>query len=147
MERLGRLHEISHDYEPPNLTDAGGHEVVAYGIILLQWKWIPHGTQIHECKFFVLGSPNVDVVFGVDYIMSEGLFSINEWAMQVIGSPKIFERHAVRRNRLPESDTLSRDPLQLIVRSFSSNISWLFYRRITSLTDPVLSRNGMQLHR
>lgn len=84
VERSGRQHEISHDYEPPNLIDAGGHEVVACGIISLQWKWSPRGTRIHECKFFVWQSPSVDVIFGVDYIVSEGLITINERNMLVM---------------------------------------------------------------
>ncbi|KAL8852747.1 MAG: hypothetical protein Q9221_002377 [Calogaya cf. arnoldii] len=82
VKRLGREHKVSQDYEPPNLTDASGNDVVACGIIRLHWKWSPHGTRVHECDFFVFpGTPNLDVVFGVDYILSEGLVTVNEKAM------------------------------------------------------------------
>ncbi|KAL8653798.1 MAG: hypothetical protein Q9226_003698 [Calogaya cf. arnoldii] len=82
VKRLGREHKVSKDYEPPNLTDAGGNDVVACGIIRLHWKWSPHGTRVHECDFLVFpGTPNLDVVFGVDYILSEGLVTVNEKAM------------------------------------------------------------------
>ncbi|CAL8579243.1 hypothetical protein XPA_004993 [Xanthoria parietina] len=39
---------------------------------------------MHECKFFVWQSPSVDVIFGVDYIVSEGLITINERNMLVM---------------------------------------------------------------
>lgn len=82
VERLRWQRKISQDYAPPNLTDAGGHPVVACGIISLQWKWSPQGTRVHDCKFFIFReSPYLDVVFGVDYIVSEGLLTINEKAM------------------------------------------------------------------
>lgn len=81
VERLGRQDEISHDYKSPNLTDAGGHKVVDCGIISLQWKWSPRGHRMHEDKFFVMQSPGVDVLFGEEYIVSEGLLIINEQKM------------------------------------------------------------------
>ena len=95
VEQLGRQDEISHDYEPPYLTDAGDHEVVDCGIISLQWKWSPRGTRMHECEFFVLQSPGVDVIIGEDYIVSEGLLTINERKMLVM----------LRHNKAPTSGT------------------------------------------
>lgn len=82
VEQLRWQHKISQDYEPPNLTDASGHAVVACGIISLQWKWSPQGTRVHNCEFFIFReSPHLDVVFGGDYIVSEELLTINEKAM------------------------------------------------------------------
>lgn len=81
MERLGRQDEISHDYERPDLKDAGGHAVVAHGIISLEWKWLLHGIRWHECKFFVMEPEYLDVLFGAEYIVSEGLVTVNECAM------------------------------------------------------------------
>lgn len=60
---------------------------------------------------------------------------------------KIIEGHALRRSRSLELDTRSRDPLHLIVCSFPSNMPWLVYRRVASLTDLVPSRTEIQLHR
>ncbi|KAI4222299.1 MAG: hypothetical protein L6R36_006245 [Xanthoria steineri] len=81
VERLGRQDEISHDYERPDLKDAGGHAVVAHGIISLEWKWLLHGIRWHECKFFVMEPEYLDVLFGAEYIVSEGLVTVNECAM------------------------------------------------------------------
>ncbi|KAI4260322.1 MAG: hypothetical protein L6R42_004104 [Xanthoria sp. 1 TBL-2021] len=82
VERLGRQREVSQDYDPPNLTDAGGHEVVACGIITLQWKWSPQGTRVHVDDFYIFReSPDLDVVFGMHFILSEGLLTLNEKVM------------------------------------------------------------------
>ncbi|KAI4265011.1 MAG: hypothetical protein L6R38_009711 [Xanthoria sp. 2 TBL-2021] len=82
VERLGRQHEISQDYNPPDVLDANGHPVVACGIISLQWKWSPRGTRVHECSFLVFPeSDHLDVIFGAEYLWSRGLVSVNESAM------------------------------------------------------------------
>ncbi|KAL8850725.1 MAG: hypothetical protein Q9221_004373 [Calogaya cf. arnoldii] len=82
VERLGRQHEISQDYNPPDVLDANGHPVVACGIISLQWKWSPRGTRVHECSFLVFPeSDHLDVIFGAEYLWSKGLVFVNESAM------------------------------------------------------------------
>ena len=82
VERLGRQHEISQDYNPPDVLDANGHPVVACGIISLQWKWSPRGTRVHECSFLVFSeSDHLDVIFGAEYLESKGLVFVNESAM------------------------------------------------------------------
>ncbi|KAI4236757.1 MAG: hypothetical protein LQ349_002365, partial [Xanthoria aureola] len=82
VERLGWQDKISQDYESPNLTDAGGHKVVACGSITLQWKWSPQGLVVYENDFYIFQeSPNLDVVFGADFLDSKGLVSVNKQLM------------------------------------------------------------------
>ena len=95
MERLGRQDEISHDCEPPYLKDAGGHEVVASGIISLEWKWALRGTRFHEDKFFVFEIENLDVLFGAEFILSRDLLTVNERNMLVM----------IAHNKAPTSGT------------------------------------------
>jgi hypothetical protein len=79
---LGKESTISSDFVSPELTDAGGHDVVPCGVIDLDWKWHPRGTRVHQCRFYVFStSDHLDVLFGVEYIVNEGLLIVNESAM------------------------------------------------------------------
>ena len=82
VERLGMLLSISTDFEPPEVVDANGQPVGACGIISLNWKWHPRGVRNNECQFYVFSDSNyLDVLFGVDYIVSENLLLVNESAI------------------------------------------------------------------
>ncbi|KAL9032838.1 MAG: hypothetical protein Q9180_006281 [Flavoplaca navasiana] len=82
VQRLRMEDQISQEFESPALTDAGGHPILACGIIHLQWKLRSRGIRVHECDFFVFPeSRHLDVIFGVNYILDAGLITINEGAM------------------------------------------------------------------
>lgn len=73
---------ISTDFIPPKVVDASGMPVKACGVINLDWKWYPRATRNHVCQFYVLpNSDHLDVLFGVDYIVSERLLQVNELAL------------------------------------------------------------------
>ena len=98
VKRLGwqDKNKVSQDYEPPGLTDAGGHKVVACGSITLQWKWSPQGSVVNEDDFFIFQeSPGVDVVFGAELLVSRDLVSVNERNMLVM----------IAHNKAPTSGT------------------------------------------
>ena len=78
VERLGRSNEISEVKEKPHVQDASGREMVVCGTITLPWKWSNKATRWHEGHFFVMASSDhLDVLFGVEYIVSENLVSFN----------------------------------------------------------------------
>jgi hypothetical protein len=82
VERLGKLPELHQDFVPPELKDASGKYVEVSGEVTLDWKWSPKGTRVHQCKFFVFPrSEHLDVIFGVEYIVAEGLITIEEGVM------------------------------------------------------------------
>lgn len=84
VERLGwqDKNKVSQDYKPPDLTDAGGHKVVACGSITLQWKWSPQGSEVIEDDFFIFQeSPHVDVVLGAEFLVSRNLVTVNKQLM------------------------------------------------------------------
>ena len=80
VDRLGRTKEIIVDDIGPALIDASGHSIIPCGSILLDWRWGRGGTILKQCKFFVFPpeSEHLDVIFGADFIKTEGLFSFNE---------------------------------------------------------------------
>ena len=78
VERLGKQNAILQKYEPPSVQDANGQEMPACGVVTLQWKWSNYGTRVYDGEFFVMpGSQHLDVVFGVEYIVREGLIYFN----------------------------------------------------------------------
>ena len=82
VQRLGKLSSISFDFVPPHIVDASGRLVLACGVIDLRWRWHPHGCRFHECQFYILpDSSHLDILFGVQYIVSENLVFVNESAM------------------------------------------------------------------
>ncbi|KAH8884090.1 hypothetical protein GQ53DRAFT_846441 [Thozetella sp. PMI_491] len=79
VQRLGKLSQISTNFTPPQLVEASGRPIRACGVIKLNWKWQPRGTRTHECQFYVFpGSMHLDVLFGVDFILSENLLRVDE---------------------------------------------------------------------
>jgi len=83
VERLGKTHLISTPPYLPQVCEASGRLIQARGIIHLTWKWHdPRGLRNHDCQFYVFPeSPHLDVVFGVKYIVAEGLIRFNESAI------------------------------------------------------------------
>lgn len=82
VQRLGMASLVSTSFEPPNIVDASGRPVSACGVINLNWTWYPGGTRNHECQFYVLANADhLDVIFGVEYIVSENLLQVNESAI------------------------------------------------------------------
>ena len=76
MERLGRAGSISHNFVPPNLRDVNGNNVNACGTISLEWLWKPNGNTINDCDFYVFANADIDVIFGVQYIVTNRLVEI-----------------------------------------------------------------------
>jgi hypothetical protein len=67
-----------------DLRDVNGRDVVPSGVIHLHWKWSLRGTRTHQCTFYVFStteSDHLDVLFGVEYIVKEGLITVNESVM------------------------------------------------------------------
>ena len=82
MQRLGKVSSICTNFVAPKVVDASGKPVKACGVIKLDWKWHPKATRNHVCQFYVLpDSDHLDVLFGVDYIISEKLLQVNELAL------------------------------------------------------------------
>ncbi|KAI0529929.1 hypothetical protein GGR58DRAFT_495201 [Xylaria digitata] len=82
VERLGKLSSISTEFIPPEVVEASGGPVSACGVIDLDWKWHPQATRNHVCQFYVFPfSSHLDVLFGVEYIVSERLLRVNELAL------------------------------------------------------------------
>jgi len=74
VDRLGKGEDISEEFHPPIVRDVSGHEVASCGTISLEWMWGPEGTKVFDCKFFVFtNSDHLDVIFGVEYIIAQGL--------------------------------------------------------------------------
>jgi hypothetical protein len=97
VQRLGKEPAISLDFVSPGLSDANGHDVVPCGVIDLHWKW-HRGTRIHECRFYVFStSDHLDVLFGVEYIVKEGLITVNESAMAPLTEHKKLTKGTVYR--------------------------------------------------
>ncbi|RWA04856.1 hypothetical protein EKO27_g10244 [Xylaria grammica] len=85
VERLGMLSSISTKFVPPGVVDANGRSVTPCGVVDLKWKWHPQGTRVHVRQFYVLpSSDHLDVVFGAEYIESEGLLRLNEQAFLML---------------------------------------------------------------
>ncbi|KAI0505168.1 hypothetical protein F5B22DRAFT_628827 [Xylaria bambusicola] len=79
VEELGLASSISTIFDLPNIFDANHAPVLPCGVVNLRWKWSPQGTRVHTNQFYVFPSSNhLDVVFGVDFIKSEGLLQVNE---------------------------------------------------------------------
>ncbi|RYC54082.1 hypothetical protein CHU98_g12127 [Xylaria longipes] len=82
VERLGKLSSISTEFVLPEVVEASGGPVSACGVIDLEWKWHPQATRNHVCQFYVFPrSSHLDVLFGVEYIVSERLLQVNELAL------------------------------------------------------------------
>ncbi|KAI1457861.1 hypothetical protein F4805DRAFT_474762 [Annulohypoxylon moriforme] len=82
VDRLGKLSLISTNFVSPQVVEVSGRPVSACGVIDLDWKWHPNGTRNHTCQFHVLpDSDHLDVLFGVEYIISESLLQVNELAL------------------------------------------------------------------
>ncbi|KAI1124035.1 hypothetical protein F5Y10DRAFT_250548 [Nemania abortiva] len=82
VERLGKLSSISTEFVPPEVIEASGGPVSACGVVDLDWKWHPQATRNHVCRFYVFpSSDHLDVLFGVEYIVSERLLQVNELAL------------------------------------------------------------------
>ena len=101
MDRLGKGPWVYRLASPPSLQDASGASVNANGGISLEFKR-QHGNRIHECEFYVFppSSDHLDIVIGVQYIVKEGLLSVNQDALlplvehQVVtGGKFIVHRH------------------------------------------------------
>ncbi|KAI0975150.1 hypothetical protein F4678DRAFT_419465 [Xylaria arbuscula] len=80
VKRLGMESSISPEFDHPVLRDASGQLVTACGVVDLQWKWYPYGTRTHASQFYVLPTGHVDVVIGVEFILSNRLVLTNEGA-------------------------------------------------------------------
>lgn len=82
VQRLGKISSISTEFVPPKVVEASGRPVTACGVINLDLKWHPQATRNHVCPFYVFPhSDHIDVLFGVEYIASEGLLQVNELAL------------------------------------------------------------------
>ena len=84
VEQLGKESSISPNFKGMDLRDVNGRDVVPSGVINLHWKWHPRGTRTHQCIFYVFStteSDHLDVLFGVEYIVKEGLITVNESVM------------------------------------------------------------------
>jgi len=83
VERLGKTHLISTPPHLPQVLDASGRLIRPRGIINLTWKWHdPRGLRNHDCQFYIFPeSAHLDMVFGVEYIVAEGLVCVNESAI------------------------------------------------------------------
>ncbi len=110
VKSLGKVSSVSSKFTPPEIVDASGQPIQACGKIELNWKWYPRGTRTHTCQFYVFpDSKHLDVLFGIDFIVSENLLRVNESVMLPLvvhkklkkGSlssfPRIETRFGVRR--------------------------------------------------
>ena len=88
---LGKEKKIFQDYAPPSLQDVNGHDVVSCGIIPVEWWWSPDRKWMFDCEFFVFAdSDQFDVLFGVEYFVTNGL----------LGIPKDVMAHLIEYTRL-----------------------------------------------
>ena len=81
MTRLKKTDEILQTVALPTVCDASGHDITPCGSVILHWRWVPNGTKIHQCEFFVFPGPEsdrFDVIFGKDFITDQKLLIVNE---------------------------------------------------------------------
>jgi hypothetical protein len=82
VKRLGKESSISQNFTAPEISDASGLSITATGVIELEWKRHPRGNRIHQCHFFVFPtSDQLDIIFGVEYIVQEKLLMVNNDAL------------------------------------------------------------------
>lgn len=82
VKRLGKESSISQNVTVPEMPDASGRSIMATGVIELEWKRHPRGNRVHQCHFSVFPtSDQLDVIFGVEYIVQENLLTVNNDAL------------------------------------------------------------------
>lgn len=81
MNRLDKLASISKSFTPPDVSEASGKSVSVIGTIELEWKR-SRGNSIHQTQFYVYSTTGeIDVIFGVEYIVKERLLEIRDNAL------------------------------------------------------------------
>ena len=69
-------------FSSPNLYDFNGNKIEATGTISLRWKLYPDGTKLHdEVVFFVSTNDDIDMIFGLEYIVQKRLLGSNRAKM------------------------------------------------------------------
>jgi hypothetical protein len=78
VERLRRQAEILEEDEEkiPSVQDVNGQMVRSLGIIHLSWKW-KTSTPVHDVTCHVFNSERFDILFGVEYIVAEGMVTFH----------------------------------------------------------------------